>query len=102
MWDDIRDKLTYREVQGAMARARKKYVPPMPANFEQMAIYFEDYEPIKKFYRGYRVASDGSYALVFASSGMLKALKTVKVLLCDGTFEVRNFCINYCYNVHKI
>lgn len=74
-----------------MRTARSKYVPPVPRNMTALAQTLQHYHPMKNFYTGCAVGTDGSIALIFIHDRMLQPLSECKQLFTDGTFDVRNF-----------
>ena len=75
-----------------MRKARRLFVPPMPANLFELAQLLEQWEPVKDFYRGYVTAEDGSISLMFITNKMLSVMtsrrKNISMALADGTFSV--------------
>lgn len=71
-----------------MAKARASFVPPRPNNFADFANYLRTYHPMNGFFREAKQAADGSWAIVFMTETMRKALQRASELSGDGTFEV--------------
>lgn len=93
--------IQYHNFASEMKVARSKYVPPVPRNLTDLAATLENYHPIKNFYKGCAVASDGSVGLIFINDEMLQPLSNCKHLFTDGTFKVRNADYNMgSYNLH--
>lgn len=88
VWENLRGKVNYSKFYPTMYAARLTYRPPLPNNLEELALHLENHDPMKGFYRGSKTATDGSIVLIFMTKTMLKALRTIKKLYTDGTFEV--------------
>ena len=84
--------MDFKDYKYLMRKARKGYVRPMPKNLSELGISLEGYEPLKKFYRGYAVASDGSISLIFITNHMVLHLRRLNNKI-DEFFMDRTFAV---------
>lgn len=86
---DVGDLTVYAgKINNLMKKGRQERVIPIPDNFKELAESIGGVEFVKNFYRGFAEDEDGGICLIFILNTMMKALRTAKHLLADGTFAV--------------
>lgn len=86
---NIGSHLTYnRTVEKRLGRARRKVVPPMPQNAEDVYDCLRAYAPVESILRGHAQSTDGGQAVIFSTEKLLQELATTSFIFIDGTFSV--------------
>lgn len=84
----IHDQLQLEEYRNTMKTWRKRVLPAIPDNLNDLHRKLNEFEKVKDFYRGSATASDGSRIFLFIHPGMIGPLSQVREALGDGTFKV--------------
>ena len=87
MYHDLHGHVSYLNFKSMMYAARRKNVPPVPRNLNELGQHFMEYRPLMPIFKGMVTAEDESTGVMFIHDSMIDLSRCTQ-LFCDGTYKV--------------